>query len=380
MEYVKTNLLIFQSTSFCNIYCTYCYLPDRHKKKKISLDTVKITMDRLKSENLINNDLSVLWHSGEPLVLSPDFYNEAFNLIENYNSSDCRIRHSIQTNAMLVDEKFCRIFQKHNATIGVSIDGPKFIHDKYRVKRNGSGSFDKAIKGIKLLQKYDLDIRVISVLTEYSLNYPQEIFDFFVSEGLNKIAFNIEEIEGVNSHSSLEVNFDASKEKFIKFMNKIYELNKANNFPLKIREFSTFERRFLAGVYIDENKIPVNGNVTPFSMLSIDADGGISTFSPELLGMNSKDYGDFIFGNIHTDEIKSILSTDKFIKIKKDIDLGVEMCKNKCGYFNVCRGGAPSNKYHENGTFVSDETIFCKLKYQALTDLVISKVEEKLAL
>ena len=96
--------------------------------------------------------------------------------------------------------------------------------------------------------------------------------------------------------------------------------------------------------------------------------------------MKSEVYGDFVFGNILQDDFESIYATQKFQRINNDIRAGVELCKTQCQYFSVCGGGAPSNKYFENGTFTSAETMYCKLTTQILTDIVLKDLEQQLGL
>ncbi len=95
--------------------------------------------------------------------------------------------------------------------------------------------------------------------------------------------------------------------------------------------------------------------------------------------MSSPDYGDFSFGNVMTDSFDSILSKPKFAAVAQDIEAGVQRCRDTCEYFSYCGGGAPVNKYFENGTFDSTETMFCRLSKQAVLNVVLEKLETKVA-
>ncbi len=103
------------------------------------------------------------------------------------------------------------------------------------------------------------------------------------------------------------------------------------------------------------------------------------TFSPELLGLTSEDYGDFTFGNVVTDSFDSIISKPKFVAVARDIAAGIHRCRETCEYFAYCGGGAPVNKYFENGSFDSTETMFCRLSTQAVLNVVLEKLEAKVA-
>ena len=100
----------------------------------------------------------------------------------------------------------------------------------------------------------------------------------------------------------------------------------------------------------------------PMRILTIDTSGNFSTFSPELIGMKDEKYQDFNFGNIYKDSFTSIKNNEKFNIVFNEITKGIKKCYESCEYFNLCGGGAPSNKLYENGTFNSTETNKCNSK------------------
>src|SRR6202022_53564 len=95
----------------------------------------------------------------------------------------------------------------------------------------------------------------------------------------------------------------------------------------------------------------LNEQVRPFGILSVDCDGNYSTYSPELLGMSLPKYGFFSFGNILENDFVDAVETTKFRSVFEDIQSGIKLCKESCAYYGYCGGGAPANKYYENGSF-----------------------------
>src|ERR1700751_3369497 len=95
---MKTQLVVIQPTSLCNINCRYCYLPDRSVNKRISMETLSQIFKRLFSSPFVSDDLTIVWHAGEPLLLSPSFYDKAFQLMQQWNTQGVSITHSFQTN------------------------------------------------------------------------------------------------------------------------------------------------------------------------------------------------------------------------------------------------------------------------------------------
>src|SRR3954452_5835015 len=117
------ELLVVQPTPFCNINCSYCYLPDRQNTKKIPLETLEQTFAWVFSSGLVREPFTLLWHAGEPLVVPIAFYESAAALLGRYNNPVVEIHHAIQTNATLIDDDWCRFFVRHDVNPGVSVDG-----------------------------------------------------------------------------------------------------------------------------------------------------------------------------------------------------------------------------------------------------------------
>jgi uncharacterized protein len=107
----------------------------------------------------------------------------------------------------------------------------------------------------------------------------------------------------------------------------------------------------------------------PWAIVTVGVDGSFSTFSPELIGVKTEAYGDFTFGNVLRDSFEHGAQSERFRTLAAEIDRGVSSCKASCKYFDVCGGGAPANKYFENGSFDSTETLFCRLTKKTLFDV-----------
>jgi uncharacterized protein len=105
------------------------------------------------------------------------------------------------------------------------------------------------------------------------------------------------------------------------------------------------------------------------------SEGNFTTYSPELLGLSSSHYGDFAIGNVNTNSLAAAISSDKFQSMSSDIERGLSKCRNTCEYYGLCGGGAPVNKYFENGSFDSTETMFCRLNRKAIIDVIVAKLQ-----
>jgi uncharacterized protein len=303
------------------------------------------------------------------LVLDTSYYFRAFEIIRERKPKQLEIRHNFQTNGVLINQVWADFFRDNEITVGLSIDGPKILHDAHRRTRTGRGTFDRVIRGVRILSENNIPFHVITVLTRESLRSARELFDFYLEMGIRNVGFNVEEIEGNHRSSSLQdVHVDAETRAFF---DKIYDLCESQPGTLSVREIGS---AFHAIVNPESQKYG-NPLTEPLRMLTVSVDGDLSTFSPELLGYESDRYGSFVFGNIHQNELSSLLDDAKFKFVNAEIERGLAQCKSGCEYFDLCRGGAPVNKFFENGSFDSTETLFCRLTKKAVIDVVLARLE-----
>jgi uncharacterized protein len=365
------DLLVIQPTPFCNIDCAYCYLPNRRSKAVIARDTLERLFSQVFASRWFGSRLSVVWHAGEPMVLPISFYRDAFALIEAMRPPQLQVMHSFQTNGTLIDDGWCEFFREAQVNLGVSIDGPRRFHDRSRVTRAGRGTFDRTIAGISLLRRRGIPFHVISVLTPASMAAPQEMFDFYVDEGIGQVCFNVEESEG--DHVSRSFGTAGIEDMYYRFLGEFWRLSAAS--PGKITFLREIEQA-LQQVIRPKEAAFRNQLVEPFAITSIDWAGNVSTFSPELLGLTNPAYDNFIIGNIRREQLVDMRQSPALARMQADIEAGVTLCREQCEYFSVCGGGEPVNKLSENGSFATTETTYCRVTKMRATDLVLDAIEQ----
>ncbi|HEY0704107.1 MAG TPA: cyclophane-forming radical SAM/SPASM peptide maturase GrrM/OscB [Candidatus Acidoferrales bacterium] len=363
------SIVVLQPTPFCNIDCKYCYLPERDAKTVMPLETIVAAFERIFASGWVNPQLTVIWHAGEPLVVPPSYYQAAFEAIEKLRPDFVELRHSIQTNGMLLNAEWCEFFREWHMNVGVSVDGPRELHDANRVTRAGKGTFDKTIAGIRLLRREHVPFHVISVLGAKSMNMPEEMLDFYISEGIDDVCFNVEESEG--THVSTLLTGSDPVQSFRKFLDKFWTLSRESGRIQFVREIDGMIRR----IFRPEGTEVDNAQVEPFGMVNIDCHGNVSSFSPELLGYKNVKYDNFTVGNVHRHSMAEMFESPAMQAMARDISAGVRACASECEYFSVCGGGAPVNKLTENGSFASTRTMFCSLIQIVPTDLILNALD-----
>jgi uncharacterized protein len=372
------QLLIVQPTPFCNIQCDYCYLPERDSTARLDPKTFRELLAKVFSSGLVPSQLSVVWHAGEPLALPVAYYASLFAEIDKLGLPASRFRHSIQTNATRLTPAWCDFIREKRIHLGVSLDGPAFIHDRHRKDRRGRGSHSRAMEGVRLLRENGIDFHVIAVVTADAVDHADAIFDFFLELGVKRIGFNVEELEGEHVTSSLMPH--AVESKMRAFWARMYERQIQSRGSITIREFENARSSIITlPPWSDaEDAMRRSTQTAPFAIISSDWQGNLSSFSPELLGLKSGRLGDFTFANIFDGELQTFRHSPAFERVANEIYSGVKRCASSCEYFSLCGGGAPSNKYFEHGTFDSTETMYCRTAIQMPIDIVLEDLERRL--
>lgn len=366
--YAATNLVVIQASPFCNINCSYCYLPDRTTTHKISGATVDAIVDRLLEWGRLSRTVTVVWHAGEPLMLNGAFYADVLPRVDRLQRAGVAVTHAVQTNATHVTDDHCTVFRHHGVNVGVSLDGPAEVHDLYRRDRAGRGTFARAVRGIRTFQAHAIHPSAIAVLSKESMAIPERLYETFADLGIGFVGLNVPELEGVNRTSFLG-DQDAAQA-YTDFLEVVFRLSLRDG-RVTFRELVNFVRPFVQGT-TDENS-----EATPGAILSFSWNGKIGTYSPELLTLRSEVYGDFGQGDVHTTSIESVLARLCEGAIGRDIRQGVAACHSACDHFAVCGGGSPSNKLGEHGRLDTGETAQCRFAKKLLAQVACDILHDR---
>lgn len=368
-----TRLLILQPTSFCNIDCSYCYVPDRSVKGLMSMEVLERTLDRLVEEQMLSSRCSVVWHAGEPLTAGKQYLEKAFALVTHKLGHLTKVQLTIQTNGTLVDAEWIDLFRRYNVRVGVSLDGPQWLHDLHRKDRRGRGSYDATLRGLRLLQQGGISSYVLAVVTRPALNAAREFYEFFAGIGVSDVGLIPEEVDGINLNSSLEGQ--EALQGFQRFVQELHATYLAADRKPEIREFRGVREALF---YTKPIASTENNKTTVYNILTVAQDGAFTSFSPELAGMRGHDGHDYAFGNVMMDGLRDSVQTEKFRRFYASFMQGVRLCEVECKWFALCGGGLPSNKLAEAGRLAVAETMSCQLHLQTFADTVLKHYNEQL--
>jgi uncharacterized protein len=192
----------------CNLNCEYCFYLE--KQALFAAGEQYRMPDKVLSAFITNYVTSqptpvveFVWQGGEPTLLGLDFFKRVIELQKPFVKKKT-ITNSLQTNGTLLTDKWCQFLKKNNFMVGISLDGPKEIHDRYRRDRKGNGSFEQVMRGLKLLQEHKVDCNVLACVARESAKHPLDIYRFFKEEGVEFIQFT-PVVERMPDSSSREI-------------------------------------------------------------------------------------------------------------------------------------------------------------------------------
>lgn len=214
-----STLLIEPVGGKCNLVCSYCYhsnirggellaMPQKILER-IIMEVLKVNEERIK----------FLWHGGEPMLAGINFYRRVVELQKNYRRSEEQtINNHIQTNATLINEKWARFFKENSFKVSTSIDGPEWLHDRFRRTKLNQGSFQEVIRGIRILREWGMNVGVVTTINYFNVKYPREIYETLIDLGLKGFDLNIaSDIPGAETIAP-------SEEETVNFLKEVFDI------------------------------------------------------------------------------------------------------------------------------------------------------------
>ena len=186
------NLMIKPVGSLCNLDCHYCYYLDKAeiyggKQPKMSLDMLeKLTKDYIAANDV--PEVTFNWHGGEPFLMGIEFYKKAVQLQQKYSSGK-KIHNTIQTNGTLLTSDWADFLRQNEFLVGLSIDGPAYIHDRFRQDKGGQPTFEKVMQGVSLLLQAGVEFNTMTTVNKASEGRGLEIYHFLKSIGSRYMQF-----------------------------------------------------------------------------------------------------------------------------------------------------------------------------------------------
>lgn len=341
----RTNYgaMILPVSGQCNLNCRYCYrshLNDPRTKKEISLDTY---------ENFAKQYISVcehpnfIWQGGEPTLIGVEFYKNAFELQRRYNTDNKNITNAIQTNGTLINKDWAKFFKAHNVIVGISIDGSEQMHNWYRYDFGAKRSFQRVMRGLKILQNYGMDCNVLVLLHNRNVSVPEKIFKFLL---LNNIYFW----------------------QFIPCIDLDPKTNRLTSYSIEPKQYGTFIcKLFDIWIHNDNPKIYIRiVDDLLHSYLGLSPQCCIFREDCNVITM---DYNGDIYpcdffvrerwklGNINSSTLKEILETTTLREFNSEVAKKRQDKCSDCQWYFTCHGACP--RYYDFYTEGENKNLLC---------------------
>ena len=181
------HLLAKPTGAICNLDCEYCFFLSKEmlypgSRFRMADDLLETYLRQLIEAHARAPEVTVAWQGGEPTMMGLDFFRRSVELAESYRMPHQRIVYTIQTNATLIDDEWAGFFKDRGFLVGVSIDGPREIHDTYRVDKGGKGSFDRVMAGLAHLRGRSVEWNALTTIHAANQTRGREIYRFLRDE------------------------------------------------------------------------------------------------------------------------------------------------------------------------------------------------------
>ncbi len=336
-----SSLLIKPAGPDCNMACGYCFYRDKDAASPASpprrmSDEILEEIIRQALEQPIP-EISFGWQGGEPTLMGRPFFERAVRLQMRHGRGQS-VGNGLQTNGLLLDRSWAAFLRDYHFLVGLSLDGPEYVHDGYRIRAGGQPTWAEVVDRAKMLLDAGVEVNALSVVNSLSARFPEEIYGFLKSLGLVHMQF-IPCVETDPANSSRAADFSASGKAYGDFLIKVFDLWRADfRDGLPTTFVRTFDSLFF--LYVDRRPPDCVLQPTCGTYLVVEHDGGVYAcdfFVEERWHL----------GNVMDGKLVHMLNSSRqrsFGAAKADLP---QACR-ACPWLRLCRGGCPKDRIRDS--------------------------------
>lgn len=354
--------VVVKVANYCPLCCEYCYIRPHNAASDSSL--MPLTVVQKAIEDFLSlagsaqasgpdgKTVKLTWHGGEPLLAGAAYFRDVLAIQERLIQAPYRCTNAITTNGVLINSEWIDIFRAGQFEVAVSLDGPASIHNKYRKTTDGTGSFDKVMAGIGLLQDAAIPFGIMAVVTPEATLQPESLLEFFVSHGLKNLNF----IPYTTKFKWLPAT------DFTDFSIRLFNAWFDRDDPdLYIRDFGNL----LARIFGRESNLCEYTNCFG-NYLALDTNGDVY-MCDLLIGTEQ-----FLLGNICSQTFAQLLSSQQYMALKVLARRNTPTCR-RCPFFLICTGGCMYRRYLSGK--LPGRDIYCQTR-RYLISHILTRLEE----
>ena len=187
------SLLIKPASSNCSLRCKYCFYHSIAENRTtpsygiMSFDTAEVMIK--KALEYADHVCTFAFQGGEPTIAGLEFYNKFVELVKVYNTKNVTVNYALQTNGMIINEEWASFLTDNKFLVGLSLDGPKDIHNQHRIDSKNDGTFNRVMKTVEIFNKFKVEYNILFVVTSQSARYANKIYSFFKENNFKYIQF-----------------------------------------------------------------------------------------------------------------------------------------------------------------------------------------------
>ena len=343
-----TSLLIKPASAVCNLDCEYCFYLDRDADPYKALPARRMTPDTL--ERLVDTYLFYSYpnsifafQGGEPTLAGLPFFEKLVQLQQRYGRNGQMVSNSLQTNAVLLDKNWCDLFRSYKWLIGVSLDGPEELNDRFRFNKEGRGTWKRVMQSVETLQAERVEFNILCVLSQANVEKPKELYRFYRSLGIDNMQFiPLAEFDGAGN----PMPFTITPEQYGRFLCEVFELWWPERRKVRIRVFDN-----IAEAVAGQKPGTCTMHETCDSYVVVEYNGDVypCDFFVE---------SGWKLGNINLDSWTEIARRTRSYSFAANKTLAHPECQ-ACEYQSICHGGCPKFRHGPNRRF-DDLDYFCQ--------------------
>jgi len=335
------HVLAKPTGAICNLDCKYCFFLKKEElypgsNFRMSDEVHEAYIKQLFEAHQVPQ-VTVAWQGGEPTLMGLDFFRRSVELQKKHQKPGTQIENTFQTNGILLNEEWCQFFHENNFLIGLSMDGPKELHDFYRKDKGGHGTFDRVVRAARLLQKHKVEFNILCTVNRKNADHPLEVYQFFRDELAAHYIQFIPIVERDNESGFQEGN---------KVTDRSVSPAQWGHFLIKI--FDEWLKRDVGRTFV----LNFDGALAGWLGMA----GTVCIFGPTCgLGMTLEHNGDlyscdhfvepnYYLGNILKTPIIELVASERQRKFGQDkMDMLPRYCRG-CEVLFVCNGECPKNR------------------------------------
>jgi len=312
---------------FCNLRCSYCFYHGQDQSSLHVMDDKLLGNFLNQYMTLFTGKLTFIWHGGEPLLAGLPFFEKIVLLQNQFHREHQKIRNLIQTNGTLINKDWALFFKAHNFRVGISLDGNRKSHNRFRMNETGAGSFDQVIRGIGILREYGLEPGFIQTVTSDNIDNVEEDFNFFANDlKIKKWGINV--YCNSDGDNKAMLNQDVSNTEFTWYLKEYIKLwLDKDSEKLLIREIDNF---FTGALKKKPSSCSFNGSCVYHFCL--DYDGKIYPCD------RSSNHPDLLLGDLSKQTLLEVLTGSKRVEYINNVTQLPSNCLD-CKWKAVCNNG-----------------------------------------